>query len=142
MHARTIALPCLAALGLAACTPPASGPVASRNQIYSTDLSGKAASCTAPDVALTQGKESTATIVTGGSGWCGIAVTMGGNAMTAGLLTQPARSGRVYVHTVGDVTRVDYTPSAGAGADSFAVQFIPGDEIMRVTVSAATAVHK
>ena len=140
MYARTIALSCVAAFGLAACTQQAAGPTGSRSPVYSTDLAGKAANCTAPDVALTQGKDSTATITTGGGGWCGISVTMGGNALTAGLLTQAPRSGRVYIHTVGDITRVDYTPVAGtAAAETFAVQFIPGDETMRVTVSGAAA---
>ena len=136
MQAKPIAIACLAALGLAACTQPIAGPAGSRNQQYATDLAGKAASCTAPDVALTQGKEAAGTIATGGHGWCGIAVTMGGDPLTAGLLTQAPRNGHVYVHTVGDVTRVDYTPSGAATvADAFVVQFIPGDEIMRVTVT-------
>ncbi len=144
MHARTIAISCFAALGLSACAQQAAGPAGSRNPVYSTDLAGKAPNCTAPDVALTQGKEATATITTGGGGWCGIAVTMGGNALTAGLLTQAPRSGRVYIHTVGDVTRVDYTPvAATAAAETFVVQFIPGDETLRVTVTgAATAGRK
>ena len=142
MHARTIANLCLAALGLAACAQQAAGPTGSRNTIYATDLAGKAASCTAPDVSLAQGKDSTGTIATGGGGWCGINVTLDGNALTAGLLTQAPRSGRVYIHTVGDATRVDYTPAAGtAAADTFAVKFIPGDETMQVTVTSA-AVRK
>ena len=124
-------------MGLAACAEQTAGPAGSRNTIYATDLAGKAANCTAPDVQLTKGADTTATIATGGGGWCGIAVTEGGNAVTAGLLVQPAKSGKVYVHTVGDVTRVDYTPTGTPAADSFAVKFIPGDQTMRVTVSAA-----
>ena len=140
MHARTILVPCLAALALAACAQKQAAPLGARNPTYSADLTGKAPNCTAPEVQITQGQDATGTIATGGGGWCGIAVTLGGNALTAALLAQAPRSGHVYVHTVGDVTRVDYTPAAGAvGADSFAVKFIPGGETMRVTVSGATA---
>ncbi len=143
MHARTIAFSCLAALGLAGCMPEAAGTAGgSRSPVYATDLRGKAANCTAPEVALTPGKESVASITTGGGGWCGIPVTRGGNAVTAGLLTQGARNGMVYVHTVGDVTRVDYTPRGTAASDSFAVKFIPGDETMRVTVNGAAGAAK
>ena len=140
MHARSIALPCLAALALAACTQQVAAPAGSRSPTYAVDLAGKAPTCIAPDVELTQGKDANGTIMTGGGGWCGIAVTMGGNALTAGLLVQAPRSGRVFVHTVGDATRVDYIPAAGAVApESFAVKFIPGDETMHVTVSSAAA---
>ena len=140
MHARLLAISCLAALGLAGCAPQAAGPTGSRSPTYSVDLTGKAPSCTAPDVELTHGKDTTGTIATGGGGWCGIAVTMGGNAVTAGLLVQRPRNGHVHVHTVGDVTRVDYIPTAAAvAADTFAVKFIPGDETMVVTVTAAGA---
>ncbi len=139
MYARLIALPCVAGLALAGCTPPSNGPVASRNRTYSVDLGGKAADCTAPAVQLTQGQPATGTISTGGGGWCGIPVTLGGDALTAGLLTQPPARGRVYIHSVGDETRVDYTPTAAVVADAFTVQFLPGDETMRVTVSSAAA---
>ncbi len=139
MQARFFVLPWIAALGLTACTQQTGGLAASgRHPTYATDLAGKAAVCTAPDVQLTQGQAATGTLATGGGGWCGIAVTLGGDALTAGLLTQPPRAGQVYVHTVGDVTRVDYTPTGAATADAFAVQFLPGDETMRVTVSGAT----
>ena len=139
MQARRLALPWMAALALAACTQqPGALTASSRHPTYSTDLAGKAASCTAPDVQLTQGQPAMGTIETGGGGWCGIAVTRGGDALTAGLLTQAPRAGKVYIHTVGDVTRVDYTPTGAVVADAFAVQFIPGDETMRVTVSGAT----
>ena len=141
MHVRLVPLACLAALALAGCAEQ-SGPAASRNRIYSVDLSGKAAECTAPAVKLTAGQPVTATIATSGGGWCGIPVTLSGDALTAGLITQPPSKGRVYVHTVGDETRVDYTPTAAATADAFAVQFLPGDEMMRVTVSAAAGAHK
>lgn len=131
-------IPCLAALGLAACAQPAAvGPAASRNPVYAFDLAGKAATCTAADVSVSEGQPATGSIETGGGGWCGIAVTRGGNALAAGLLTQAPRAGHVYVHTVGDVTRVDYTPNGAPGADAFTVKFIPGDEVMNVNVNSA-----
>ena len=125
---------CLPIFGLAACmVQPPAGPAA--NPGFAADAAGKAASCNAPPVAVMDGKDSTATIATGGGGWCGIVVTREGKPLGAGLLTQPPRSGSVFVHLVGDVTRVDYTPFAAVAADSFAVKFIPGDETMRVTVT-------
>jgi hypothetical protein len=138
MHAKYLAAPLLAATLLAACTQQAAPVLGPRNPVYSTDLRGKAAVCTAPDVAITEGKSATATIATGGGGWCGVNVTMGGNPLTAGLLTQAPKNGKVYIHTVGDATRVDYTPAgAGVTGDAFTVTFIPGNETMQVTVTGA-----
>ena len=131
------ALLCLPLLGLAACVNQPGAVVAgSRLPTYSTDLSGKAANCTVSAVTLEDGKEATATMTTGGGGWCGIPVRRSDQPLGAGLLTQASRHGAVYIHTVGDDTRVDYTPRAGtSGPDSFTVKFIPGDAILRVTVS-------
>ncbi len=54
----------------------------------------------------------------------------------AGLLAAPAQHGKVLIHTVGNDTRIDYTPAARyAGADAFAVRLIPGDATIRVTVT-------
>ena len=138
MPARHFApLLCLPLLGLSACmTQPQVLGRSSRLPTYSTDLAGKAAECTVSAVTLQDGKEATATMTTGGGGWCGILVRHNDDPFGAGLLTQAARGGSVYVHTVGDDTRVDYTPRAGtSGADSFTVKFIPGDATMRVTVT-------
>ncbi len=123
-------------LCLTACAEQPS-PTSPRFAGYAADNAGKAAVCTAPPVAVTDGQDSTATISTGGGGWCGIPVTRQGSPLGAALLTQPARSGSVYIHLVGNETRVDYTPHGRVAADSFAVKLIPGDETMRVTVSAA-----
>ena len=42
----------------------------------------------------------------------------------------------MLIHTVGNDTRIDYTPAARyAGADAFAVRLIPGDATIRVTVT-------
>ena len=131
---------CLPLLGLSACVDQV--PVAergSRNPIYSTDLAHKAANCTVPDVTLTDGTPTQVAMVTGGGGWCGIPVRKNDQPYGAGLLTQAPRSGAVYIHAVGDDTRVDYTPRPGmSGPDSFTVQLLPGDATMHVTVNGAT----
>ena len=88
-------------------------------------------------MALQDGKDAAGTIATGGGGWCGILVDRAGHPFGAGLLTQAPRNGSVYVHTVGEKTRVDYTPFHATTADTFAVKFIPGDETMHVTVTPA-----
>ena len=140
MHASHIALLLPALMLLAGCVTPAQQAARSRSPVYAADLSGKAASCTAPEEKLTDGKPSAVAMATGGGGWCGILVTRDGKPLDAGLLTQRLRNGAVYIHLVGDDTRVDYTPRPGAvGADSFAVKFIPGDETMQVTVNAPAA---
>ena len=42
--------------------------------------------------------------------------------------------GKVLIHTVGNDTRIDYTPAARyAGADAFSVRLMPGDAMIRVT---------
>ena len=129
------ALLSLPLLGLSACMTQPPGVASARLPTYSTDLAGKAANCTVSAVTLEDGKEAVATMKTGGGGWCGIPVRRSDQPLGAALLSQPAKGGNVYVHTVGDDTRVDYTPRAGtSGADSFTVKFIPGDATMRVTV--------
>ena len=137
MQARHVAaLLCLPLLSLSACVTPTPAAIGSRTPVYSTDLVHKAASCTVPSVSLEDGKEAIAAMTTGGGGWCGISVRHNDQPFGAGLLTQQPRNGAVYVHTVGDDTRVDYTPRSGAaGADAFTVRFIPGDATMRVTVN-------
>ncbi len=138
MHARHLLALFLPTLVLAGCATPAQQAARSLSPVYAADLSGKAASCTAPEEKLTDGKPSTVAMATGGGGWCGILVTRDGKPLDAGLLTQRPHNGSVYVHLVGDDTRVDYIPRPGAvGADSFTVKFIPGDETMQVTVNAA-----
>ena len=123
-------------LGLSACATQAPSASSGRLPTYSTDLAGKAANCTVSAVTLVDGAESTATMTTGGGGWCGIPVRRNDVALGATLLTQPARGGAVYAHLVGDDTRVDYTPRPGTnGPDSFVVKFIPGDATMRVNVT-------
>lgn len=136
MQARYLAA-FLPALGLAACAQPQQA-APSGATLYATDMKGKAALCTVEPVTLTDGKNVAETMVTGGGGWCGIPVKRDGKPLGAGLLTEAPRNGAVYVHTVGDDTRVDYTPrTAAVTPDKFAVKFIPGDVTMTVTVTGA-----
>ena len=83
------------------------------------------------------GKETTATVSVGNDGgWCAVTVDNDGHPYAAGLLVTRPAHGRVYIHTVGDATRIDYFPAKGyAGPDSYAVQLLPGEGTVRATVS-------
>ena len=125
----------LALLALQACTKPPP-PAASGARIYAHDVTGKAAVCTVPEVQAADKQDRAVTIATGGGGWCGLTLRNGNAPYAAGLLTQPARNGRVVIHTVGDDTRIDYTANPGpVAADSFAVRLIPGDATLHVSVT-------
>lgn len=57
---------------------------------------------------------------------------------SAGLLTAAPAHGKVLIHSVGDNTRIDYTPDAQyRGADLFAVRLIPGDATISGSVTVA-----
>ncbi|MDE2006397.1 MAG: hypothetical protein KGI51_07515 [Rhodospirillales bacterium] len=127
------ALPAFAALAvLAGCAGPAPGPAAPGARVYAIDLQGGAKACKASAVTPEAGKTVAAKIRVGNSGgWCAIAVSQGSKdapePYAAGLLTARPLHGRVYIHTVGSATRIDYTPNAGyAGPDRFAVSLLPG----------------
>ncbi len=123
---------------LAGCAPegPPPGPSAI---VYSYDLQGAARLCTAPQqVALVEGKPTDARIVVrNDGGWCAISVSAPGpKPYDAGLLADRPAHGKVYVHPVGNTTRIDYTPASGyAGPDSFGVQLLPGAAVLRVAVT-------
>lgn len=70
-------------------------------------------------------------------GWCAFTVAQPGpQPFAAGLLTEEPAHGRVYIHPVGDNTRIDYTPDAGyVGPDAFIVTLLPGRAVIRATVS-------
>jgi hypothetical protein len=112
--------------------------VATGSRIYHVDVTGGAKVCNAAAITSpTPGKELPATIsMNNDGGWCGVSVDNGGRAFSAGLLlTRPAH-GRAYVHSVGDTTRLDFTPNAGfTGSDSFAVRLLPGESVIRVGVT-------
>lgn len=120
------------------CTPPPPAP-APTGRVFAADLAGGARSCTAPkNLKLENGRETPATVTVGNDGgWCAITVSLPGpRPYSAGLLVGRPAHGKVYVHTVGDETRIDYTPDRGyAGPDSFAVSLIPGGPVIRATVA-------
>lgn len=131
----TAALVVLSAAGLQGCQTPGVAARGSTLPTYATDLAGKAASCTSPGVKVVDRQEVAASIATGGGGWCAVTVDNGGQPYAAGLLTARPRHGHVYIHNVGDDTRVDYTPYAAAMADTFTVRLIPGDGMLKVAVA-------
>jgi hypothetical protein len=91
-----------------------------------------------PSVDVDPGKTHTVpmTVVNDG-GWCGILVSQPGpKPFDVGLLTQRPAHGTVYVHVVGNQTRVDFTPNRGfKGADAFTVKLMPGAAEMKVAVT-------
>jgi hypothetical protein len=69
-------------------------------------------------------------------GWCGILVSYEGKPFAAGLLTGRPQHGKVFIHIVGDDTRIDYTPEIGyAGPDGFTVTLLPEYASLKVTVA-------
>ncbi len=123
----------------AGCTQTAAFAPQSRSPIYASDLEGKAAVCTAPSVTPEAGKTVAAAMTTGGHGWCGLSVADGGKPFSAGLVERRPDKGKVFIHTVGDDTRIDYTPDSAAVADNFSVELIPGNAILGVSVQPAGA---
>ncbi len=113
--------------------PPASG-----TRLFASDLNGGARLCAVPAITVTNAQESTVPMTVGNDGgWCGISVAQGGQRpYAAGLLTTAPQHGKIYIHSVGDRTRIDYTPEAGfAGSDSFVVRLVPGSATLRVAVT-------
>ena len=109
----------------------------STTPVFHADMVGGARQCSASTPVLKPGQQATATIKVGNDGgWCAIHVQHDGKPYAAGLLTQQARHGTVFIHPVGDDTRIDYTPAPGyRGTDSFEVQLIPGNPTIRVAVT-------
>lgn len=112
-------------------------PVASGARVYAVDQTGAAKLCKVSKVTLSPGKQSEATMTVGNDGgWCGISVANDGNPYDSALLTGRAAHGKVYIHPVGDDTRIDYTPDRFfAGSDSFTASFIPGQPVLHVAVT-------
>lgn len=132
-----LALPAL----LAACAQPQSGPAApqSKRPIFAADLQGGAQLCTVQDEPKLVDAQQTDVPMTvrNDGGWCGVRVSRPGpEPFDAGLLTSRPSRGRVHVHSVGDWTRIDYTPDPGfSGADSFVVRLLPGSTSVKVNVT-------
>ena len=110
---------------------------------YFVDTQGVSSVCTVPPkVELAAGQQAEATMVMkNDGGWCGINVgqgTMlsGRKPYDAGLLVGRPEHGRVHVHKVGDMSRIDYIPDAGfGGEDRFTVRMLPGNPALRVMVT-------
>jgi hypothetical protein len=122
------------ALLLQGCATPPAAPTA---RVFASDLAGAARSCTVPKVAPVAGQQAPVTMAVGNDGgWCAITVDNGGKPYSAGLLVTEPAHGKVLIHTVGDATRIDYTPDVQyAGADSFGVRLIPGDATITASVT-------
>lgn len=122
---------------LAGCSSPPP-PRVSQTVVYAADLQGGARSCTVPqDLTLTADAPTTAQMVVGNDGgWCGLMVALPGpHPYRLGLITARPQRGRVYIHTVGDATRISYTPDAGfVGEDAFAVRLMPDSRVVQVAV--------
>ena len=130
LYAPALALTAL----LQGCTQP---PPASTARVFQADMSGGAKKCQAPKVSPAAGQTADAPVNVGNDGgWCGITVSNGGKPYQAGLLIGAPAHGKVVIHTVGDDTRIDYTPDPRfSGGDSFTVRLIPGDATIRANVT-------
>lgn len=124
----------LATALLQACNAP---PTGSSTRVFAADLAGAAKNCAVAKVTPVPGQQTSVDVKVGNNGgWCAITVSDGGKPYSAGLLVSEPQHGRVLIHTVGDNTRIDYTPAPRfAGADSFTVRLIPGDATLRANVS-------
>lgn len=129
----------LAGVVLQGCGDKPTPPAQPHARLFASDFAGGAKSCTVPKLKLESGKEVAAAMQMGNDGgWCGITVAQDGKPYDAGLLTQEPEHGSVSIHSVGDETRIDYTPERGfSGADTFAARLLPGNPVLRVNVTVA-----
>jgi hypothetical protein len=123
------------------CTPPPAPPV-STTRVYAVDLAGGAKLCTVtpPKPVLVAGKTTAVAMrVANDGGWCAVSVAQAGpHPYDAGLLTGRPAHGTVYIHSVGDDTRIDYTPDRGfAGTDGFTVSLVPDSPVLHAAVMVA-----
>lgn len=114
--------------------PPPSAPA---TRIFAADVAGGAKTCVVPKISPVAGQEGQVAVRVGNDGgWCGITISNGGKPYAAGLLTANPAHGKVFIHTVGDDTRIDYTPDHGfTGSDAFAVKLIPGEAAIKASVA-------
>ncbi len=112
----------------------ASGPSV---RLFAADVNNGAKVCEVSKPALAAGKVVEATMKrSGNTGWCGLPVSNGGKPFDAGLLVARPAHGKALVHTVGNDTRIDYTPEFGfTGTDSFTVQVLPSEASVRIAVT-------
>lgn len=109
----------------------------SSTRVYAADFTGAAKTCDAAKVVPLEGKPIEATMkLRNDGGWCALSVARGGKPYDSALLTGRASHGKVFIHRVGDETRIDYTPDRGyAGPDTFTVKLIPGDAVIEAAVT-------
>jgi hypothetical protein len=122
---------------LAGCAKPPP-PVVSTTRVYAVDQQGAAKTCKVSDVAAAPGKQVPVEMAVGNDGgWCALSLSAPDHSpYGAGLLTDRAAHGTVYIHTVGDDTRIDYTPDHGyAGTDKFTVTLLPGEVALAFSVT-------
>jgi hypothetical protein len=132
-----IAVICLAG-ALQGCVPKPAGQAGPRLPVYAFDQGGGARSCTVAPVSPVAGKQVEATMsVVNDGGWCAVTVQQEDKTpYTAGLVTARPKHGKVFVHSVGANTRIDYTPAAGfAGPDEFSIKLLPGDAVIAVAAT-------
>jgi hypothetical protein len=124
---------------LQGCAKKPAEPEASRTRLFASDFQGGAKSCAVPKLKLDPGKEVSASMQVGNDGgWCGITVAQDGKPYDTGLLTQAPAHGKVYIHPVGNDTRIDYTPDLGfSGTDVFVVRLLPDSPTLSVNVAVA-----
>lgn len=130
--------PIAAAVLASGCTQQQAPAQASSRPVYATDLAGGARVCTVNSFSINPGRESVVNMTVGNDGgWCDIKVhQQGPEPYEAGLLAVQPNHGRVYIHEVGDDTRIDYTPDPGyAGPDTFTVTLLPGRSDLRTIVT-------
>ena len=114
-------------------------PPVSTARVFSTDLMGAAKRCTVPAVTPVAGKDVAVAMTLGNDGgWCAVPVADAGKPFAVGLLATEPVHGKVLIHTVGDATRIDYTPETQfAGPDAFVVRLLPGNATLHVSVTVA-----
>ena len=129
----------LAGAALQGCGGKPAGPAPPSTRLFSSDFQGAAKTCVVAKFKLDAGKSASTSMQVGNDGgWCAMTVAQDGKPYDAGLLTQAPEHGDVYIHPVGDNTRIDYTPAMGfSGADSFAVTLLPDRPMLHVDVVVA-----
>jgi hypothetical protein len=137
MPRATAACAALAGVLLAQGCAPKPAPQASTTRRYAIDFVGGAHSCVVTkDLQTEPGKQADATMTTSNDGWCAIPVSQSGHPYAAGLVTARPAHGTLYIHAVGDDTRIDYTPDAHyVGPDTFTVRLLPGEPVVNAKVT-------
>ncbi|HVZ09311.1 hypothetical protein [Rhodopila sp.] len=134
----------LATAGLLQACGPEQAIRASKNRVFAADVTGEAKVCQVPKVSPADGQTTAVPMgVVNDGGWCGLPLQRGDGPFSAGLLTSRPTHGTVFVHEVGDFTRIDYRPERGfTGPDSFAVKLLPGNAVIQVNVTVTAATGK